>query len=86
MVLTWSNGTKKGPNVHNPKFDICFSTRDVSPCYKCPDRYPACSDHCKKPEFLEWRAKKELVRRNRKAYEREKYAQAVAAIKRYHGR
>lgn len=23
-----------------------------APCKGCPDRYPACSDHCQKPEFL----------------------------------
>lgn len=39
------------------------------PCYGCPDRYTACSDHCRKPEFLEYRAELETIRRNRAAYD-----------------
>ena len=38
------------------------------PCMNCPDRYPACSDHCKKPEFL---AQKERNERLREARRRE---------------
>ena len=37
-------------------------------CQGCPDRYPACSDHCKKEEFLKEKAEKEKIRENRKAY------------------
>ena len=33
-----------------------------SPCRYCLDRYPACSDHCKKPEFLAWKAEQETIR------------------------
>ena len=38
--------------------------RDIrnKPCYGCPDRYPACSDHCQKPEFLAWTEKREKYR------------------------
>ncbi len=38
--------------------------RDIrnKPCYGCPDRYPACSDHCQKPEFLALKEKREKFR------------------------
>lgn len=39
-----------------------------NPCHKCPDRYPACSGHCQKPEFLEWKAEQEKIRKARKDY------------------
>lgn len=32
------------------------------PCYLCPDRHIACSDHCKKPEFLALKEKREKHR------------------------
>lgn len=68
MVSISMNGTAKGKLVHNKSSDIRFTTRDPSPCYGCPDRYLACSDHCKKPEYLEWVAKKAIVDKNRKTY------------------
>ena len=39
-----------------------------NPCKGCPDRYPACSDHCTKDAFLKWKAEQDLIRKNRKAY------------------
>lgn len=36
-----------------------------SPCYGCPDRYLACSDHCKKPEFLAWKEQRRKITRAR---------------------
>ncbi len=33
-----------------------------APCKGCPDRYPACSDHCQKPEFLAFRADRARIR------------------------
>ena len=27
-----------------------------NPCKGCPDRYPACSDHCRKQAYLDWKA------------------------------
>lgn len=39
-----------------------------NPCYGCPDRYPACSDHCRKPDFLAWREEQEKIRANREKY------------------
>lgn len=39
-----------------------------NPCQGCPDRYCACSDHCRKLAFLDWKAEQETIRRNRKAY------------------
>ena len=42
-------------------------TAPKTPCYKCPDRYTACSDHCQKPDYLAWREKKRRIREARKA-------------------
>lgn len=39
-----------------------------NPCRGCPDRYPACQDHCQKPERLAWKAEQEKIRENRKNY------------------
>ena len=39
-----------------------------NPCKNCPDRYPACSDHCKKPEYRKWRAELELIRKREREY------------------
>ena len=39
-----------------------------NPCQGCPDRYPACSDHCRKPDFLAWREEQEKIRANRAKY------------------
>lgn len=41
--------------------------RDRPPCQGCPDRKPACSDHCKKPEFLAWKEQKRKITRARMA-------------------
>lgn len=41
--------------------------RTRPPCKGCPDRKPACSDHCRKPEFLKWKAEKEKIDKARKA-------------------
>jgi hypothetical protein len=40
-----------------------------NPCYQCPDLYTACSDHCRKPEFLAWRAEQETIREARRKYD-----------------
>ena len=40
-----------------------------NPCNGCPDRYPACSDHCTKPAFLAYRAEQDKIRKARKAYQ-----------------
>lgn len=39
-----------------------------NPCWGCPDRYTACSDHCRKPDFLAWREEQEKIRANREKY------------------
>lgn len=36
-----------------------------NPCKGCPDRYSACSDHCKKLAFLKWKAEQEKIRKAR---------------------
>lgn len=39
-----------------------------SPCKGCEDRYPACSGHCQKPEFIKWQKEQEIIRENRRNY------------------
>ena len=41
--------------------DTIRSQRNI-PCKGCPDRYPACSDHCKKPEYIAWKAEQNRIR------------------------
>ena len=36
------------------------------PCMGCPDRYPGCSDHCRKEAFLIWKEKQEKLRMARR--------------------
>ena len=45
-----------------------LSSNRPTPCKGCPDRYPACSGHCKKPDFLAYQAELEKIRKARKAY------------------
>lgn len=47
--------------------DISRSSRH-NPCMGCQDRYPACSDHCKKPEFKAYKAEQEKIKKNRQKY------------------
>lgn len=49
--------------------DPMKSMRGGNPCFGCPDRYTACSDHCQKPEFLAWKAEQERIKKNRRAYD-----------------
>lgn len=37
------------------------SSRNI-PCKDCPDRYPACSDYCKKREFIAWKEEQAKIR------------------------
>ena len=46
-----------------------FNNERYNPCKDCPDRYPACSDYCKKPEHLAWRVEQEKIRENQKKYQ-----------------
>lgn len=39
--------------------------KEDQPCLGCPDRYPACSDHCMKPEFLAWKERNKTIVQNR---------------------
>ena len=39
-----------------------------NPCKGCPDRYPGCSDRCRKPQKLAWEAEQVRIRENRKKY------------------
>lgn len=45
-----------------------FLQRGGNPCYGCHDRHIACSDHCQKPEFLDWKAEQEKIKKNRREY------------------
>lgn len=39
-----------------------------NPCKGCPDRYTACADHCRKPEYLAHKEEQERIRKARRAY------------------
>lgn len=47
-----------------------------TPCKGCPDRYPACSDHCRKESFLIWKEEQEKIRKARKDYYQPAWATA----------
>jgi hypothetical protein len=49
-------------------FDIRASRGGGNPCKDCPDRYPACSGHCKKPEYLAYREEQAKIKAARDAY------------------
>lgn len=38
------------------------------PCKGCPDRYIACSDHCRKPEYLAWKEEQAKIRKAKQDY------------------
>ena len=45
-----------------------------TPCKGCPDRYPACPDHCQKPEYLAWKEEQAKIRKARQAYHQPSWA------------
>ena len=47
--------------------ETVFSKRR-GPCKDCPDRYFACSDHCRKPDFLAWKQEQNTIRENKRNY------------------
>lgn len=48
--------------------ETLFSNRP-NPCKGCGDRYPACSGHCQKPEYIAHKAEQEKIRKARRAYQ-----------------
>ena len=46
----------------------CCENGRYNPCKDCPDRYIACSYHCRNPAFLAWKAEQETIRKNREQY------------------
>lgn len=48
--------------------DLLRSGR-YNPCKGCKDRYPACSDHCEKPDKLAWNAEQEKIREAKRRYD-----------------
>jgi hypothetical protein len=46
--------------------------RDIPPCKDCTEKYTACYDKCEK--YKAWRAKIELVKKNRKDYEKRMFS------------
>lgn len=47
-----------------------------TPCKGCPDRYPACSDHCQKPEYLAWREEQARIKKAKDNYRQTSWARA----------
>lgn len=53
--------------------DIFKQIRDPNPCYKCPERFTACSDRCPKDErgdfgYLAWKAELARVKKAKRHY------------------
>lgn len=40
------------------------------PCLGCTKRHYVCQDHCTEPEYLEYRAELETIRKNKQNYDR----------------
>jgi hypothetical protein len=38
------------------------------PCMGCPDKNPGCQDWCQKPEYLAWKDRRAMIRKNRADY------------------
>lgn len=51
-----------------PKFNNIPNNSRLKPCMGCPDRYPACSDHCQKLEFKAYKDEQEKIKENRRKY------------------
>ena len=58
----------------------------TGPCKGCPDRYPACSDHCKKPEYLKWKEEQARIKRAKQAYQDPAWARPEMDPGRYRDR
>ena len=58
----------------------------ISPCAHCSDKVPACSDHCDKPEYLDWKKLMDQKRAAEKAAAKNREDDALAAFQRYGGR
>lgn len=41
----------------------------IGPCKGCPDKVPACADHCRKPVYLAWREEQARIKAAQKAYQ-----------------
>lgn len=52
-----------------------------NPCKGCPDRYTACSDHCKKPEYLAWKEEQARIREARRKYKPGAWQYPEASVK-----
>lgn len=39
-----------------------------APCKGCQDKVIACSDHCQKPEYLEYRERLATIKKNERNY------------------
>lgn len=49
------------------------STRDISPCKDCTEKFTACHDRCPKDQrgefgYMAWKANKDKIDQERKAY------------------
>jgi len=53
-----------------------FHSQRYNPCKGCPDRYTACSDHCRKESFLAWKEEQEKIRKAKKSYYQPAWATA----------
>jgi endogenous inhibitor of DNA gyrase (YacG/DUF329 family) len=58
-----------------------FHSNRYNPCRGCPDRYPACSDHCRKPEYQAWKDEQKKIKAARQAYMPPKWQHPEATVK-----
>lgn len=62
--------------------ETIFSKRP-NPCKDCSDRYPGCSDRCKKPEHEAWKAEQQLIRENRKKHTSPVWASEESRVRKW---
>ena len=56
------------------------------PCKDCPDRVTACSDHCRKPEYLAWREAQARIKKAKEDYRQPTWARPEMDPGRYRDR
>lgn len=59
----------------NDNYKFHTGNREEAPCKGCPERFPACSDHCPKDArgefgYKAWKARFDEINNKRKAYDR----------------
>ena len=64
----------------NPRRDM------LPPCRDCADKIPASSDHCRKPEYLEWKRLMDLKREDERKRSKSAMDAQIAGDQRFRKR